>query len=72
MEKEFRTREDAEAWMTLQVDNDCVDNERFAFLDDVEAMKKYQEAEENGCCGFFDEEVLVGGRKAMVGCNYGH
>lgn len=69
----FDTKEQAVEWMRRSLaDDDNPDNERFAFLDEYGEMVAYHQAEANGCCGFFDEEVLVGGRRAMVGCNYGH
>ena len=71
-EKSFETREEAESWMAEEVDDPCVDNHRFAFLDDAEAMSEYEAQRDGGCCGFFDREVTVAGRKAMIGCNYGH
>lgn len=68
----FDTQEEAEEWMDLEVDDPCVDNYRFAFLDDEDAMAIYDKQKEAGCCGDFDEEVIVAGRPAMIGCNYGH
>jgi hypothetical protein len=68
----FNTKEDAEEWMINEVDDPCVDGERFAFSDDKEAIRAYEIVKDNGCCGFFDEEITVNGRKAMIGCNYGH
>jgi hypothetical protein len=68
----YPTYEDAEGAMLQQVDDPCIDNIRFAYLDDKEAMALYEEAKKNGCCGFCDLEVIVAGRRAMIGCNYGH
>jgi hypothetical protein len=70
--KVFDTEEDARTWMDEQVDDPCVDNYRFAFHDDSDAMAKYGHAEATGCCGSFDREVVVAGRPASIGCNYGH
>lgn len=70
--KSFIDQQSAFDWMKLQVDDPCVDNERFAFLDDLPAMDLYETQQLNGCCGFFDEEIEINGRKAMIGCNYGH
>jgi hypothetical protein len=71
--KSFSSKEDAFRYMSEQVDEDpYVDNERFAFLDDREAMRAYKKAQRSGCCGFFDEVISVGGRLATIGCNYGH
>jgi hypothetical protein len=69
---EFDTVEEAEEWMENEVDDPCVDNYRFAYVDDDVAMQIYSELAGEGCCGSFDEEIIVGGRAAMVGCNYGH
>jgi hypothetical protein len=68
----FESPADAIEWAAEQVDDPCVDNMRFAFIDDEIAMNKYDAAKRNGCCGFFDEDVIVDGRPAMVGCNFGH
>jgi len=68
----FDTEADAQAWMEAQVDDPCIDNQRFAFLDDVDAMLNYVAKQVSGCCGDFDHEVIVAGRRATVGCNYGH
>lgn len=69
---EFASVDDAIEWAVTNVDDPCVDNIRFSFIDDDEAMNKYGIAQDNGCCGFFDEEVIVNGKPAIVGCNYGH
>ena len=69
---EFESRVDAGEWMYAKVDDPCIDNERFAFLDDTEALKQYEDQKSQGCCGEFDAEIVVGGRKATIGCNYGH
>ena len=70
--EEFASKEDAEAWMLAEVDDPYTDNVRFAFLDDAEALRAYGDASAEGCCGFFDAEVLVAGRPAKIGCNFGH
>ena len=70
--KKFDIEVEAVEWVTEYVDDPCVDNERFAFLDDEEAMRAYEIRKDSGCCGDFDALVLVGGREATVGCNYGH
>jgi hypothetical protein len=74
-DKIFTSEQEAEAWMDKDLedsDEHCIDNYRFAFLDDAKAMADYQDKKDNGCCGYFDEEVVVNGRKAIIGCNYGH
>ena len=69
---EFDTKEDAFAWLRDIVDDPCIDNFRFAFDDDLVAINAYDEAHYNGCCGSADRRVIVAGRLAQVGCNYGH
>ena len=56
----------------IQLLINCIDNYRFAYVDDETAMFLYHEAQADGCCGGFDEKVLVNGKEAMIGCNYGH
>jgi hypothetical protein len=68
----FPSKEEAINWMYEAVDDPCVDNTRFAFLDDAAALYVYDEQERGGCCGSFDQEILVAGKLATVGCNYGH
>lgn len=68
----FETREQAEEWMIDEIDDECIDNFRFAFDDDYEAGIQYETAQYNGCCGSFDARVTVNGRPAHIGCNYGH
>jgi len=68
----FASRDAAFDWVERAVDDPCVDNYRFAFEDDAEAVAKYQTAKHRGCCGSFDRTVLVAGKQARIGCNYGH
>jgi hypothetical protein len=68
----FNTEVEAFEWLEQEVDDPCVDNYRFAHIDDEEAMMKYEQTREGGCCGFYDTEVIVNGKVAMIGCNYGH
>ena len=69
---EFQDMGQAAHWMYDKLDEDCTDNFRFAFIGDKPEIQKYNEQQNNGCCGFFDREVKVGGRLATIGCNYGH
>lgn len=69
---EFATQAEAEKWMNDMVDDPYIDNDRFAFLDDPQAMTAYSQQIDSGCCGQFDALVKVGGKLAKVGCNYGH
>lgn len=68
----FQSKEDAFDWMYNEVDDPCVDNERFAFVDDDAGMAEFDYQEERGCCGSFTHLVCIDGRDAYVGCNYGH
>jgi hypothetical protein len=69
----FATEEDAFTWMYEELqDEDCRDNERFAFLDDPAAVAAFDDASSHGCCGSAEFEIIVGGRKAIIGCNFGH
>jgi len=68
----FANENVARQWMTQEVDDPCVDNERFAYFDDPAAMQAYADQLKQGCCGFFDENIEVNGRPAKIGCNFGH
>lgn len=69
---EFETLEDAQEWMYKEVDDSCIDNYRYAYLDDNEEMEAYWEIADEGCCGSFDQVVIIGGKHMFIGCNYGH
>jgi len=71
---QFQTQKDATDWMydDQVAIEDCVDNYRFAYKDDTQGMQAYLDAQREGCCGFFDADVIVGGREATIGCNFGH
>lgn len=70
---EFYSKVDASIWMELMmVDESCVDNERFAYVEDSIAMAQYDKQQDDGCCGSFDAVIMVDGKEAMIGCNYGH
>ena len=72
---EFATPEEAYEWLNNKMDADeeeCVDNIRFSFLDDEAGMQAYTAAQEDGCCGFLDVDILVECRPATIGCNFGH
>jgi hypothetical protein len=68
----FATKEEAFEWMVEKVDDPYIDNYRFAFVDDMEQAAEYEEKADSGCCGSADYDIMVGGRRALVGCNYGH
>ena len=69
---EFDTKEEAFEWMRQKIDDHTMHNERFAFLDNEEEIFQYQAALDAGCCGSFDDYIVVSGKKAKIGCNYGH
>ena len=54
------------------LDDEYPDNLRVARSEDSWEKAAYEYARRSGCCGSFDEEILVGGVKFMIGCNYGH
>lgn len=71
----FKSEQETKDWMFDILDKeeaDCIDNYRFALLSDKAAVTAYNEAEENGCCGYFDQFVFINGQPAKIGCNYGH
>lgn len=70
--KAFGTVEDAFEWLFNDVDDTCIDNDRFAFTDDEAAMVEYQQKVNDGCCGSVDCFVLIDGREGIIGCNFGH
>ncbi len=67
----FQTTDEAWQWVYEQ-DLEYADNHRFAFTDDPTAVAEYEEKQERGCCGSFDSIIEVNGRRAYIGCNYGH
>lgn len=68
----FATEKDAEEYMYAQADDECIDNYRFSYKDDPIALQRYDAAVQEGCCGFYDADITVNGRDAVIGCNYGH
>lgn len=71
----FATEAEAFEWMyegLHEAEERCIDNDRFAYKDDEEAMFRYDEIADSGCCGSFDNDIIVAGRPAIIGCNYGH
>jgi hypothetical protein len=70
--KDFESKRNAMNWMYDEVDDPCIDNVRFAYLDEIDDLGYYEESLGSGCCGYFDEEISINGRKATIGCNYGH
>lgn len=70
--KSFDNINDAADWMVAEVNDPCIDNIRFAFEDDAVECEKYAAQVLDGCCGFFDKIIIVDGKRASIGCNYGH
>lgn len=68
----FDTKEEAFDWMEESVSDLYMDNERFAYVEDPIAMAQYDKQQDDGCCGSFDAVIMVDGKEAMIGCNYGH
>lgn len=72
--KNFNSEKLASEWMYNEavIDEEYIDNYRFAFKDQHWSMSAYDKACAEGCCGSFDEEIMVSGRLAIIGCNFGH
>lgn len=70
----FDTEQEAKAWFyeDYLAGEDCIDNDRFAYEDDDAAMSKYEDDAETGCCGSSDVRIIIAGRAASIGANYGH
>jgi hypothetical protein len=67
----FKTKTEAMVWM-IDKELEYNDNFRFCFLDDPAGRTEYEYRRNQGCCGYFDAEIIVDGRPAKIGCNYGH
>ena len=71
--REFATLSEAHDWFANVMDKlEYSDNERFAFMLDEAQMAEFERRAHDGCCGSYEEQVYVGGVKAIFGCNYGH
>ena len=68
------TEAEAWKWVYEKVDDPFVDNYRLEYLDvnPRAAWAAYDAIRDSGCCGSFDAKVIIGGREAMIGCNFGH
>lgn len=71
-DRSFQDEDSAINWVTDAVNDSCVDNTRFSYLDDPVAMERYWRKENRGCCGSSDFLIKVGEKPAIVGCNFGH
>lgn len=68
----FPTKQKAFDWMETQVNDPYMDNYRFTFNDDPIDVDIYETLRQDGCCGSFDDVIVVDGKEATIGCNYGH
>ena len=48
------------------------DNWRAYRYKDKFLFKEFKQAENKGCCGFFNTSTIINGEKWIIGCNYGH
>lgn len=71
---DFDSEQEAFDWMQLELlaGEEFMDSFRLGYLDDPASMAAYEKIRFGGCCGSHDGEIRVGGREAMVGCNFGH
>lgn len=52
-------------------DTSCCDNFRFSV--DGKQDELYELKRKSGCCGFFDDEIILkSGKHVKIGFNYGH
>lgn len=51
---------------------DCADNFRFARVGNEDEEFAFNRAIEDGCCGSFNQKLMIGDFEYMIGCNYGH
>lgn len=51
---------------------ECADNLRLARVDNPEECAEYDERRDDGCCGFYDQEIEHPDGNILVGFNYGH
>jgi hypothetical protein len=62
---------EAQFWHRNQ-EYDYTDNFRVARADDAEEVQEYEAVAKQGCCGFHDQDVKIGGVLIKFGFNYGH
>ena len=69
----FDNEKEARAWFDdVMLNLEYADNFRFAYMDDPAEMAEFERRAHEGCCGIEELEVMIGGRRAIFGCNYGH
>ena len=70
----FKTADDAFSWFETMIGDCYYDNHRFVYVDDLKSPKarEYFNLYSDGCCASDDVTVIVNGRLAIIGCNFGH
>lgn len=72
----FNTPEEAFIWLEDYIHNIindwCDDNYRFCYIGDKETESIYDTSLSKGGDGFMDIQVIIDGKRAVIGCNYGH
>lgn len=53
-------------------DLDYADNFRVARSEDSWEKAAFEYVRSHGCCGSYEEEVVIRGVKFIIGCNFGH
>ena len=56
--REFPDEQAALDYIGEKCEDECIDNYRFAYLDDSSGLAEYAKAEANGCCGFVNHRQL--------------
>lgn len=59
---------DFEVWRNAQMDELM----EFGCVTITTTYEEYCAVEKNGCCGSSDFDVVIWGRRAIIGCNFGH
>lgn len=67
----FETEANAFQWLFERADDPCIDNDRIAYADRAQ-VRAYDAQASQGCCGSIDCKVMIAGRLAYIGCNFGH
>ena len=62
------------AWFATEGEFECSDNFRLCRIGDLAGEAEYEDARNDGCCGFIDIEIgpSPAGHKYRYGFNYGH
>jgi len=70
--RDFDSIRDALIWMEEDESFDCVDNLRYANLNNERELVDYEQQYLSGCCGSYDAIVRIDKKLYIIGCNYGH